>query len=37
MGITVYICTHDRPHYLRDCLNGLSRQTASTGDAMPGE
>jgi hypothetical protein len=28
MDITVCICTHDRPNYLRDCLEGLSRQTA---------
>ena len=27
MGITVCICTHDRPGYLRDCLDGLRRQT----------
>jgi len=27
MDITVCICTHDRPHYLRDCLDGLGRQT----------
>jgi glucosyl-dolichyl phosphate glucuronosyltransferase len=27
MEITVCICTHDRPHYLRDCLDGLRRQT----------
>jgi len=27
MDITACICTHDRAHYLRDCLNGLSRQT----------
>jgi len=28
--ITVCICTHDRPDYLRACLDGLARQTAST-------
>jgi glycosyltransferase involved in cell wall biosynthesis len=27
MQLTVCICTHNRPHYLRDCLNGLTRQT----------
>ena len=27
MDLTVCICTHDRPHYVRDCLAGLSRQT----------
>jgi glycosyltransferase involved in cell wall biosynthesis len=27
MQLTVCICTHNRPHYLRDCLNGLARQT----------
>ncbi len=43
MEITVCICTHDRPAYVRDCLDGLARQTtdlfevlvvdsASTGD-----
>lgn len=26
--ITVCICTHDRPRYVRDCLDGLRRQTA---------
>ena len=25
--ITVCICTHDRPRYVRDCLDGLRRQT----------
>jgi glycosyltransferase involved in cell wall biosynthesis len=28
MDLTVCICTHDRPRYLRDCLDGLRRQTA---------
>jgi glycosyltransferase involved in cell wall biosynthesis len=28
MDLTVCICTHDRPRYLRDCLEGLERQTA---------
>lgn len=28
MDITVCICTHDRPAYVRDCLDGLARQTA---------
>lgn len=28
MQLTVCICTHNRPHYLRDCLAGLARQTA---------
>ena len=27
MDITVCICTHNRPHYLRDCLAGLRNQT----------
>jgi glycosyltransferase involved in cell wall biosynthesis len=27
MHITVCICTHDRPGYVRDCLEGLRRQT----------
>jgi glucosyl-dolichyl phosphate glucuronosyltransferase len=27
MDITVCICTHDRPDYLTDCLEGLRRQT----------
>lgn len=26
--LTVCVCTHNRPHYLRDCLDGLRRQTA---------
>jgi glycosyltransferase involved in cell wall biosynthesis len=28
MELTVCICTHNRPHYLRDCLAGVTRQTA---------
>jgi len=28
MDVTVCICTHNRPSYLRDCLEGLRRQTA---------
>ena len=28
MDVTVCICTHNRPGYLRDCLAGLERQTA---------
>jgi glucosyl-dolichyl phosphate glucuronosyltransferase len=27
MDLTVCICTHDRPRYVRDCLAGLRRQT----------
>ncbi|MGE0225886.1 MAG: glycosyltransferase family 2 protein [Acetobacteraceae bacterium] len=27
MEITVCVCTHNRPRYLRDCLAGLRRQT----------
>ena len=27
MDLTVCICTHDRPGYVRDCLNGLGCQT----------
>lgn len=27
MDLTVCICTHNRPTYLRDCLQGLRRQT----------
>lgn len=27
MDLSVCICTHDRPRYLRDCLDGLRRQT----------
>jgi glycosyltransferase involved in cell wall biosynthesis len=29
MDLTVCICTHNRPRYVRDCLEGLRRQTAS--------
>jgi glycosyltransferase involved in cell wall biosynthesis len=29
MDVTVCICTHNRPAYLRDCLEGLCRQTVS--------
>jgi glucosyl-dolichyl phosphate glucuronosyltransferase len=29
MDLTVCICTHDRPRYVGDCLEGLSRQTVS--------
>ncbi len=29
MDLTVCICTRDRPRYVRDCLEGLRRQTAS--------
>jgi glycosyltransferase involved in cell wall biosynthesis len=29
MDLTVCICTHNRPNYVRDCLVGLRRQTAS--------
>ena len=28
MDLTVCICTHDRPRYVRDCLDGLRQQTA---------
>jgi glycosyltransferase involved in cell wall biosynthesis len=28
MDLTVCICTHNRPDYVRDCLDGLRRQTA---------
>lgn len=28
MDLTVCVCTHDRPRYARDCLDGLRRQTA---------
>ena len=28
MELTVCICTHNRPHYVRDCLAGLACQTA---------
>jgi len=27
MDLTVCICTHNRPSYVRDCLEGLARQT----------
>lgn len=27
MDLTVCICTHNRPSYVRDCLDGLGRQT----------
>ena len=27
MDLTVCVCTHDRPHYVRGCLEGLRRQT----------
>lgn len=27
MDLTVCICTHDRPDYVRDCLDGLARQS----------
>src|ERR1700739_3707421 len=29
MDVTVCICTHDRPGYIRDCLGGLRQQTVS--------
>jgi len=29
MDLTVCICTHDRPRYLRDCLDGLRNQTTA--------
>ena len=28
MDLTVCLCTHNRPRYVRDCLAGLNRQTA---------
>jgi glucosyl-dolichyl phosphate glucuronosyltransferase len=28
MDLTVCVCTHDRPRYVRDCLEGLRQQTA---------
>jgi glycosyltransferase involved in cell wall biosynthesis len=31
MDVTVCICTHDRPGYLSDCLDGLRRQTVGDG------
>ncbi len=30
MDITVCICTHDRPDYVRDCLAGLREQTVAS-------
>ncbi len=30
MDITVCICTHDRPNYVRTCLDGLRRQTLNS-------
>jgi len=30
MQITVCVCTHDRPAYVRDCLEGLARQTVGS-------
>jgi glycosyltransferase involved in cell wall biosynthesis len=29
MDLTVCICTHDRPRYVRDCLDGLRHQTVA--------
>jgi glycosyltransferase involved in cell wall biosynthesis len=29
MDLTVCVCTHDRPRYVRDCLDGLRRQTVA--------
>ena len=29
MDLTVCICTHNRPGYVRDCLDGLRRQTSA--------
>lgn len=29
MDLTVCICTHDRPRYVSDCLDGLRRQTVA--------
>lgn len=31
MSLTVCICTHDRPRYVRDCLDGLRRQSVPPG------
>lgn len=31
MDLTVCICTHNRPRYARDCLDGLRSQTVSRG------
>jgi glycosyltransferase involved in cell wall biosynthesis len=28
--VTVCVCTHNRPGYVRDCLDGLSRQSTGT-------
>jgi glycosyltransferase involved in cell wall biosynthesis len=28
MELTVCVCTHNRPRYVRDCLDGIRRQTA---------
>jgi glucosyl-dolichyl phosphate glucuronosyltransferase len=30
MDLTVCVCTHDRPGYVRDCLDGLARQTVGS-------
>ena len=30
-SISVCICTHNRPRYVRDCLDGLARQTVPAG------
>lgn len=32
MELTVCICTHNRPRYVRDCLDGLAQQTAGEDD-----
>jgi glycosyltransferase involved in cell wall biosynthesis len=29
MDLTVCVCTHDRPRYVRDCLDGLRRQSVA--------
>lgn len=34
MEITVCICTHDRPAYVRDCLDGLARQTTDLFEVL---
>lgn len=34
MEITVCLCTHDRPAYVRDCLDGLKRQTAGLFEVL---
>jgi glucosyl-dolichyl phosphate glucuronosyltransferase len=31
MDLTVCICTHNRPRYVRDCLDGLRRQSVPRG------